>query len=63
MPFIQLSKPRCGRKTREVDYRWFECVCGYENDRDVIAIVNLNGRGSLALSSAHQMRAKLMWER
>jgi len=30
---------------REVDYSWFECVCGYENDRDVIAIVNLNGRG------------------
>jgi len=28
---------------REVNYRWFECVCGYENDRDVIAIVNLNG--------------------
>jgi len=48
---------------REVDYRWFECVYGYENDRDVIVIVNLNGRGSLALSSAHQMRAKLVWER
>jgi transposase len=45
---------------REVDYRLIECVCGYENDRDVIAIVNFNGRGSLALSSVHQMRAKLM---
>ena len=52
---------RCGRKMREVGYhRWFECSCGYENDRDVIAIVNLNGRGSLTLSSAHQMRAELM---
>ncbi len=52
---------RCGRKMREVGYhRWFECSCGYENDRDVIAIVNLNRRGSLTLSSAHQMRAELM---
>jgi len=55
-----LGYPRCGRKMREVGYRWFKCSCGYENDRDVIAIVNLNGRGSLALSSAHQMRAELM---
>jgi len=30
--------------------------CGYENDRDVIAIMNLNGRGSLTLSTAPQMR-------
>ena len=27
-----------------------------ENDRDVIAVVNLNGRGSLTLSTAPQMR-------
>ena len=38
-----LGYPRCSRKMREVDYRWFKCSCGYENDRDVIAIVNLNG--------------------
>ncbi|MCY0850928.1 MAG: transposase, partial [Sulfuracidifex metallicus] len=30
--------------------------CGYENDRDVVAITNLNGRGSLTLSTAPQMR-------
>ena len=42
---FSITTPRCGRKMREVDYRWFECVCDYENDRDVIAIVNLNGRG------------------
>ena len=42
---FSITTPRCGRKIREVDYSWFECVCGYENDRDVIAIVNLNGRG------------------
>jgi len=44
----------------ERGYSWFRCSCGYENDRDVIAIVNLNGRGSLTLSSAHQMRAESM---
>ncbi|ADB88427.1 RNA-guided endonuclease TnpB family protein [Saccharolobus islandicus] len=48
--------PRCGRRMEERGYRWFRCSCGYENDRDVIAIVNLNGRGSLSLSSAHHMR-------
>jgi len=30
---------------KEVSHRWFKCSCGYENDRDVIAVVNLNGRG------------------
>jgi len=40
----------------ERGYRWFRCSCGYENDRDVIAVMNLNGRGSLSLSSAYQMR-------
>jgi transposase, IS605 OrfB family, central region len=49
-----VSCPKCGRKTREVSHRWFKCSCGYENDRDVIAIVNLNGRGSLTLSTAPQ---------
>ncbi|MQL56496.1 RNA-guided endonuclease TnpB family protein [Acidianus ambivalens] len=48
--------PRCGRRMEERGYRWFKCSCGYENDRDVIAVVNLNGRGSLSLSTAPQMR-------
>ena len=43
--YSSVSCPKCGRKTREVSHRWFKCSCGYENDRDVIAIVNLNGRG------------------
>jgi putative transposase len=58
--------PRCGKRMEERGYRWFRCNCGYENDRDVIAIVNLNGRGSLTLSSAHQMRdvnPNRWWER
>jgi len=49
--YSSVSCPRCGRKMREVSHRWFTCACGYENDRDVIAIVNLNRRGSLALST------------
>jgi len=48
--------PKCGRKMEEKGYRLFRCSCGYENDRDVIAVVNLNRRGSLTLSSAPQMR-------
>jgi IS605 OrfB family transposase len=48
--------PKCNRKMKEIYHRWFKCSCGYENDRDVIAIINLNGRGSLSLSTAPQMR-------
>ncbi|MDT7906325.1 MAG: zinc ribbon domain-containing protein, partial [Sulfolobales archaeon] len=49
--------PKCGRNMVEVAHRYFRCLkCGYENDRDVIAVVNLNGRGSLTLSTAPQMR-------
>ena len=49
--------PKCGTRMVEVGHRWFRCPhCGYENDRDVIAIMNLNGRGSLTLSTAPEMR-------
>jgi|ECHnycMinimDraft_1075156.scaffolds.fasta_scaffold00047_5 hypothetical protein len=34
-------------KKVESSHRWFKCSCCYENDRDVIAVVNLNGRVSL----------------
>lgn len=54
--YSSVSCPKCGRKMREVFHRWFRCSCGYENDRDVIAVVNLNRRGSLTLSTAPQMR-------
>jgi len=27
----------------EKGYRWFRCNCGYENDRDVIAVVKREG--------------------
>ncbi|AEE94781.1 OrfB transposable element protein, IS605 [Acidianus hospitalis W1] len=54
--YSSVSCPKCGKRMEEKGYRWFKCSCGYENDRDVIAIVNLNGRGSLTLSTAPQMR-------
>ena len=54
--YSSVSCPKCGKKMVEVSYRWFKCICGYENDRDVIGIMNLNRRGSLTLSSAPQMR-------
>jgi len=60
-----VSCPKCGKRMED-GYRWFKCSCGYENDRDVIAVVNLNGRGSLTLSTAHQMRdvnPNQWWER
>ena len=54
--YSSVSCPKCGRRMEEKGYRWFRCNCGYENDRDVIAIMNLNGRGSLTLSTAPHMR-------
>ena len=54
--YSSVSCLKCGRKMKEVSHRWFKCNCGYENDRDVIAIVNLNRRESLTLSTAPQMR-------
>jgi len=43
------------KKLMEVDYRWFKCNHSNENDRDVIAIINLSGRESVTLSTAPQM--------
>ncbi|WP_425487471.1 hypothetical protein [Metallosphaera tengchongensis] len=41
----------------EVAHRYYHCVdCGYENDHDVIAIMNLYGRCSLSLLTAPHMR-------
>jgi hypothetical protein len=59
-PFTALSYYRLQRKGVKgaeslASLRWFKCYCGYEDDRDVIAIANLNGRGSLTLSTAPQM--------
>jgi IS605 OrfB family transposase len=54
--YSSIKCPKCNRKMKEIYHRWFKCSCGYENDRDIIAIINLNGRGSLSLSTAPHMR-------
>ena len=54
--YSSIKCPRCNNKMNEISYRWFKCSCGYENDRDVIAIINLNGRDSLSLLTAPHMR-------
>ena len=44
--YSSVSCPKCGKKMKEVGYRYFLCTkCGYKNDKDVIAMVNLNRRG------------------
>jgi putative transposase len=53
--YSSIKCPKCNNKMKEISYRWYKCNCGYENDRDIIAIMNLNGRGSLSLSTAPQM--------
>ena len=41
--YSSIKCPKCNNKMKAISYRWFKCNCGYENDRDVIAIINLNG--------------------
>ena len=53
--YTSIKCPKCKNKMKEIYHRWLKCKCGYENDRDIIAIINLNGRGSLSLSTAPQM--------
>jgi IS605 OrfB family transposase len=53
--YSSIKCPKCNNIMKEISYRWYKCNCGYENDRDIIAIMNLNGRGSLSLLTAPQM--------
>ncbi|MCY0859962.1 MAG: zinc ribbon domain-containing protein, partial [Sulfolobaceae archaeon] len=47
--------PKCGNEIEEEGYSYYLCLkCGYENDRDVIAVMNLYG--SLTLSTIPHMR-------
>jgi len=49
--------PKCGTLMKESDYRTFRCPnCGFEENRDYIAVLNLYWRGSLHLSTAHGVR-------
>jgi len=49
--------PKCGSLMKESGYRTLKCEkCGFEENRDHIAVMNLYGRGSLHLSTAHGMK-------
>jgi len=49
--------PKCGTLMKESDYRIFRCPnCGFEENRDYIAVMNLYGRGILHLSTAHGVK-------
>ncbi|WP_229768069.1 zinc ribbon domain-containing protein [Sulfodiicoccus acidiphilus] len=53
--YSSTSCPKCGSKMAEISGRRFKCPSrGWQNDFDVIAIANLNGRRSLILSTAPQ---------
>jgi len=49
--------PKCKAKMKENGYRTLKCTnCGFEEHRDYVAVMNLYGRGSLHLSTAHGMK-------
>ena len=51
--------PKCGALMQESGYRTFKCVrCGFEEHRDYVSVLNLYGRGSLTLSTAHGMKGR-----
>jgi len=49
--------PKCETLMKETGYRAFKCpMCGFEENRDYIAVMNLYRRGLLHLSTAHGMK-------
>jgi len=43
---------------KESDYKTLKCTkCGFEENRDYIAVMNLYWRGSLHLSTAHGVKS------
>jgi len=49
--------PKCGALMRESGYRTPKYEkCGFEEHRDYVSVLNLYGRGSLTLSTAHGMK-------
>jgi len=49
--------PKCKAKMKENGYRMLRCInCGFEEHRDYVSVLNLYGRGSLTLSTAHGMK-------
>ena len=55
--YSSITCPKCGTLMKESDYRTFRCPnCGFEENRDYIAVMNLYGRGLLHLSTAHGVK-------
>jgi len=49
--------PKCKANMKENGYRMLKCTnCGFEEHRDYVSVLNLYGRGSLTLSTAHGMK-------
>jgi len=57
--YSSITCPKCGEKMKENGYRMLKCTnCGFEEHRDYVAVMNLYGRGSLTLSTAHGMKGR-----
>jgi len=55
--YSSTSCPKCGTLMKESEYRTLRCPsCGFEENRDYIAVMNLYRRGSLTLSTARHMK-------
>jgi len=55
--YSSTSCPKCGTLMKENGYRTLKCEkCGFEENRDYIAVLNLYGRGLLHLSTAHGVK-------
>ena len=54
-----ITCPKCGAIMKESGYRTLKCEkCGFEEHRDYVSVLNLYGRGSLTLSTAHGMKSR-----
>jgi len=50
--------PKCRALMKENGYRLLKCEkCSFEEHRDYVSVLNLYGRGSLTLSTAHGMKS------
>jgi len=56
--YTSTTCPKCGTLIFEKGYRTLRYIsCGFEENRDYIAVLNLYGRGSLTLLTARQMKS------
>jgi len=56
--YSSTSCPKCGTLMKESEYRTLKCEkCNFEEHRDYVSVLNLYGRGSLTLSTAHGVKS------